>query len=397
MIILGALTAFGPLSLDLYLPGLPQLNTSLGGGDAAAQLTLSACLVGLAAGQVLVGPISDRYGRRVPLISAVSIYAVFSLLCAVAPTMALLIGFRLIEGLAGGAGIVIGRAIVRDLYDTDAAAHVYSTLILVAGVTPIVAPVLGGGLLHVTTWRGVFVTLAAIGCALLAAATWALHESLPAQARRSGGFAQTARQFTALASDPGFVVYAGVLALGSSVMFSYIAMSSFVLQHQFGLNAQAFSLVFAANSVGLMIGGRTSTLLLRRCGPSRVLRIGVVAQALSCAVLVVAAALHADLRVLLAPLWLAILSVGLIMPNSTALALDRHASRAGTASGVMGLAQFGLGAVLAPLASQVAGTTALAMAITMTAGAVLSAGVEFIAGRRQRRTQRRHCHVSRNI
>jgi DHA1 family bicyclomycin/chloramphenicol resistance-like MFS transporter len=188
--IIGALSAFGPLSLDMYLPALPSLSQELGGTATQAQLTLTACLLGLAAGQVLAGPLSDALGRRRPLLAGLLGYTGASLLCALAPSVPILIGLRLLQGLAGAAGIVIARAVVRDLYSGTEAARFFSLTMAVNGLAPILAPILGGQLLRVTSWRGVFFVLAAIGLALVLVAALGLRETLPPPHRRSGGFPQ---------------------------------------------------------------------------------------------------------------------------------------------------------------------------------------------------------------
>jgi MFS transporter, DHA1 family, multidrug resistance protein len=371
--VLGALSAFGPLSLDLYLPALPQLAEDLHGSDATAQLTMSSCMVGLAVGQVLVGPVSDRYGRRRPLLMGVAAYAVSSLACALAPNMGLLILLRLVQGLAGAAGIVIARAIVRDLYETRAAAYVFSLLMLVTGVAPIVAPVVGGQLLRVTSWPGLFVTLSGIACLLLAATAWGIAESLPANAA-------TGRQFATVLRDGRFLAFTGVLALGASLLFTYIFMSPFVLQDSYGLSPQAFSYVFAANAIGFMIAGRISAVLVRRRGPARALRIGLRAGVGFSSALLLAMLFHMGLPVVLPILLLAVSSVALIMPSATALGMDAHRLRAGTASGVMGLAHFGLSGALAPVVS-LGGVTPLLMASTMVVAGTLALLTKFLISR----------------
>ena len=378
--VLGALSAFGPLSLDLYLPALPQPAEDLHGTDATAQLTLSSCMVGLAVGQVLIGPVSDRYGRRRPLLIGVAAYALSSLACALAPNMGLLILLRLVQGLAGSAGIVIARAIVRDLYETRAAAYVFSLLMLVTGVAPIVAPVVGGQLLRVTSWPGLFVTLSGIGCVLLAATAWGIAESLPKSARHSGGLRATGRQFATVLRDGRFLAFTGVLALGASLLFTYIFMSPFVLQDSYGLSPQAFSYVFAANAIGFMIAGRISAVLVRRRGPARALRIGLRAGVGFSSALLLAILFDTGLPVVLPILLLAVSSVALIMPSATALGMDAHRLRAGTASGVMGLAHFGLSGALAPVVS-LGGVTPLLMASTMVVAGTLALLIKFLISR----------------
>ncbi|MET0423353.1 MAG: multidrug effflux MFS transporter [Actinoplanes sp.] len=373
LIVLGALSAFGPLSLDLYLPALPELAGDLHTSDATAQLTMSSCMVGLALGQLLTGPLSDRFGRRRPLLIGVAAYALTSLLCALAPNVGLLIGVRLIQGLAGGAGIVIARAIVRDRSDTDTAAHVFSMLMLVTGIAPVIAPVLGGQLLRVVPWPGLFVALAGIGCLLLAAAALMIRETLTE--RSTGGLA-----IVPVLRDRRFTGFTTVLALGSAVLFLYIAMSPFVLQHDFRLSAQQFSLVFAGNSVGLMAGGRLGAALIRRRGARWTLHAGVTAGASLSALLLIAVRLDLGLPGILPLLLLAVGSVALVLPSATALALDAHGTRAGTASGLIGLAQFGFGAAAAPLVTTI-GATATVMAAAMTGAGGIAVLVDRLIAR----------------
>lgn len=370
-VVLGALSAFGPLSMDLYLPALPQVSAGLHSTEAVAQLTLSACMVGLALGQLVLGPVSDRYGRRTPLLIGVGAYAVTSLACAFATDISLLITLRLLQGMAGGAGIVIARAVVRDLCDTATAARVFSLLMLVTGVAPIIAPLLGGQLLRFTHWQGTFVALALVGCALLAAALWAVPESLPPQRRTRAGIRESTHELATVLRDRRFFGFTAVLALGSGMLFCYIQMSPFVFQGEYGLSAQSFSLVFAANSAGIILGGPLSASLVRRFGPGTTLTIGLTAGLASAVTLATSAALHMGLAVLLPLLFVTVSSVSLIMPTSTALALSAHQSRAGAASGLLGLAQFGIGGIIAPLISA-GGATAVLMTASM-AGAVLGA------------------------
>jgi DHA1 family bicyclomycin/chloramphenicol resistance-like MFS transporter len=377
LIVLGALSAFGPLSMDLYLPALPQVRADLGSTETLAQLTLSACMVGLALGQLVLGPVSDRYGRRTPLLIGVAAYAMTSLACAFAGDIGLLIVLRLLQGLAGGAGIVIARAVVRDRCDTAAAARVFSLLMLVTGAAPVLAPVLGGQLLRFTHWEGTFVALAVVGCALLLAALRAVPESLPPRLRTRAGIGESRRQLAMVLQDRRFVSFAAVLALGSAMLFSYIVMSPFVLQGEYGLSAQSFSLIFAANSVGLILAGSLSARLVRLLGPATTLTLGLTAGLTSATALAASAALGMSLAVLLPLLFITVSTVSLIMPASTALALAAHQSRAGAASGLLGLAQFGLGGVIGPLVSA-GGVTAVLMTASM-AGAVLAAFVVRLA------------------
>ena len=217
------LSTFGPLSLDLYLPALPELAADLGASTSAAQLTLTSCLVGLAAGQVVAGPLSDRFGRRRPLLIGLAAYALASIACAFAGSVAVLIGLRLVQGLAGAAGLVIARAVARDLYEGRALVVFFSRLVLVAGLAPVIAPVLGGQLSRVMSWRGIFGVLAAFGVALLLAGWFGVRETLPLERRVTGGMVEALRGFGILLRDRLFVGAALSAGLAGASLFAYIA------------------------------------------------------------------------------------------------------------------------------------------------------------------------------
>ena len=279
VLILGALSAFGPLSIDMYLPGLPSLGATLDAPAWAVQLTLTACLAGLALGQVVAGPLSDRFGRRTPLLVGVAAYAAASLLCALAPTILALVVLRFVQGIAGAAGIVIARAIVRDMHSGVAAARFFSLLMLVNGLAPILAPVIGGQVLRVTTWRGVFVLLAGIGVVLVAAAAAGLRETLAPEDRHPGGVAETIRTFGRLLGDRVFLGHALACGLAFGAMFAYISGSPFVLQDIYGASPQVFSVLFAANALGIVGASQANRALLRRFEPRAILRAALVVQA----------------------------------------------------------------------------------------------------------------------
>jgi MFS transporter, DHA1 family, multidrug resistance protein len=377
---LGGLSALGPLSLDLYLPALPTLTADLGAGEAAGQLSLSLCMIGLAVGQLLVGPLTDRVGRRIPLLVGSALFAFSAGLCALAPSIGMLLALRLLGGLAGGAGIVIARAMVRDLYGGPQLARVFALLTLVMGVAPIGAPLLGGLLLLVTSWRGVFAALAALGIVLLVAAA-TLGETLPAQRRNAGGLAAMGRALRTVLADRTFLLPALVGAVGVCGMFVYIAMASFVLQRAYGLSAQQFALVFGANAVGILVAGRLSASLVGRLGAARLLTAGVVVALVASVAMLVGVLVSGSVWVLLVPLLFLVSCTGVLLPNSTALALEGQAAVAGAASALFGLLQFAFGAAVPPLVS-LSGVTPLVMAVTICATAAVTALIRFGFGPR---------------
>lgn len=347
---LGALSAFGPLCLDMYLPALTDLPRDLGGSATGAQLTITACIVGLALGQLIAGPWSDRVGRRGPLLVGVAVFALASAACAVTTSMPALIALRVLQGAAGAAGIVVGRAVVADLFTGRAAAGYFSTLTAINGLSPILAPLIGGQLLRVGTWRTVFWVLAGIGVLIWLATARVIGETLPPQRRVRHGPAGVLRTFGRVLSDGPTVGYTLAGTAVAAAMFGYISGSPFLLQNGFGLTPQQFSFCFAANAVGIIIFGNLSRVLLRRgAAPKRLLSYGVGQAAVGAVVLLVAVLTGAALPVVLVALWVMVSAVGITLPNASALVMDRHRGIAGAASAVFGLAQYTTAAITTPL------------------------------------------------
>ncbi len=367
VLILGSLSAFGPLSIDMYLPALPAMARGLHASTSAAQLTLTGCLIGLAAGQLLAGPVSDARGRRMPLLAGVAAYAVASAACVVAPDVWVLLGLRLLQGFAGAAGIVIARAVVRDLYAGDDLARFYSYMLLVNGVAPIAAPVIGAQLLRVTDWRGVFVVLALIGLVLLLVCARWLPETWPPARRRTGGLTAVAQDARTLLADLSFGRFALATGLAFGAMFAYISGSSFVLQAKFGISPQLFSVIFATNGAGIIAAGQLSGRLLGRVSLPVLFAAGLAGSAAGGVLVLVAALTGAGLPLLLPALFLVVASIGFVLPNGTALGLASHADRAGSAAALIGSAQFAIGAIAAPLVGVAGPDTILPMAIVISA------------------------------
>jgi MFS transporter, DHA1 family, multidrug resistance protein len=363
--VLGALIALGPLTIDMYLPALPSIVDDLNSTSAAVQLTLTGTLIGLALGQLVIGPLSDIIGRRLPLIVGTAVHIVASLLCVIAPNVAVLGLFRGLQGLGAAAAAVVAMAVVRDMFTGRAAATVLSRLMLVMGVAPVLAPSIGGGTLLAGSWRWVFGVLAAMGVALLIVAVFALRESLPPERRRSRGVMPVVRTYGGLLRDGQFVVLVLVAALAMSAMFAYIAGSSFVLQDEFGLNEQQFAIVFALGAIALIGASQLNVVLLGHFTPVRIviaaLSVGVAA---ALVMTVIALAGVGGMFGFLVPLWFVLGAVGFVMPNAPALALSRHGEAAGTAAALLGAAQFGSGAIIAPVVG-ILGNDNVAVSVTM--------------------------------
>jgi MFS transporter, DHA1 family, multidrug resistance protein len=365
VVLLGALSTFGPLSMDMYLPGLPAMARDLSAPAWAAQLTITTSMLGLAGGQLVAGPISDTLGRRRPLLIGLAAYMAASVLCALAPNVWMLLVLRLAQGCAGAAGIVIARAIVRDLHEGVEAARFFAMLMLVGGLAPILAPIAGGQLLHVTDWRGIFVVLGAIGAALLLAAWWLLAETLPEGNRHGGGLVATVHVFGSLVRDRPFMGYVLSAGLTFAAMATYISGSPFVLQDIHGVSPQLFSLLFAINAGGIMLASQVSRRLVVRHGPRRLLDAAVAQAAIGGVGVLVSVVAGLGLGGLLPSLFVMVSSIGMVLPNAAALALADHPRTAGSASALLGLAQFAIGALAVPLAGVAGSHTALPMAIVM--------------------------------
>jgi MFS transporter, DHA1 family, multidrug resistance protein len=367
VVVLGGLTMFGPLSLDLYLPVLPELADDLNASASAAQLSITACLLGLAVGQLVAGPLSDRLGRKRPLIVGLFVYVVASVACAFAPSATALIVLRLIQGLAGAAGIVISRAIARDLYSGSALMIFFSRLLLVAGLAPVLAPVLGGQLSRIMSWRGIFGVLAGFGAVLLIAGWFGLRETLTPERRVIGGFRRTLQGYNTLLHDRFFVGCALSSGLAGATMFAYIAGSTFVLQRIYGLSPQGFSFVFGAISLGLVAAAQGGARLALVWPLTRVLGLGLIINLLGATSLLVTVISGWPMGVLIGALVVMVCAVGLIFPTANALAMADYPDLAGTASSLQGLSQFVFGAIAAPLVGIAGEQTAVPLGIVATA------------------------------
>ncbi|MGP8302240.1 Bcr/CflA family multidrug efflux MFS transporter [Streptomyces inhibens] len=375
-LVLGGLTAVPPLSMDMYLPALPQVTAALHSPAATVQLTLTTCLAGMALGQMIVGPMSDKWGRRRPLLAGMVIYVLATALCALATNAELLIAFRLLQGLAGAAGIVIARAVVRDLYDGVAMARFFSTLMLISGVAPVVAPLIGGQILRITDWRGVFVVLTAVGLALTLLVWRTLHETLPPERRHPGGLGETLRTMRDLLADRVFSGYLLVGAFAFAALFAYISASPFVVQEIYGASPQTFSLLFGINSVGLVIVGQINgKLLVGRVGLDKVLGTGLAVIALAATgLLLMSSGVFGDVGLVptAAGLFVLMSAMGLVMPSTNTLALVRTPHAAGSASALLGTSTFLLGSVASPLVGIAGERTAVPMALVQLCCAVLA-------------------------
>ncbi|MBZ9595608.1 Bcr/CflA family multidrug efflux MFS transporter [Streptomyces yangpuensis] len=375
--VLGGLTALPPLSMDMYLPALPQVTGALNSSAATIQLTLTACLAGMALGQLVIGPMSDRWGRRRPLLVGMAVYVLATAICALAPTAELLISFRLLQGLAGAAGVVIARAVVRDLYDGDEMARFFSTLMLISGAAPIVAPLIGGQVLRFADWRGVFVVLTGVGAVLTLMVWRGLGETLPPERRHTGGVGSALRTMRGLLGDRVFTGYTLTGGFAFAALFSYISASPFVVQEIYGASPQTFSLLFGLNSVGLILVGQINgKLLVGRVSLDKVLAVGlavVTASTVSLLLMTTGVFGEVGLVPVATALFVLMSAMGIVLPNTNAQALMRTPHAAGSASALLGTSSFLVGAIASPLVGIAGEDTAVPMALVQLVCAVLAA------------------------
>jgi DHA1 family bicyclomycin/chloramphenicol resistance-like MFS transporter len=374
-IILGALSAFGPLSIDMYLPSLPMLTNDLHTSASLAQFSLTACLLGLSFGQLVAGSQSDVHGRRIPLLIGLVSYTVSSLLCVISPSIGGLILLRFIQGFAGSAGLAISRAVVRDLYSGSEMTRFFALLMLINGVGPIFAPIIGGQLLQFTSWRGVFLVLSLIGFIMLLIVLFTLPETLPLQRRSQAGLTNTLAIFRALIGDRVFMGYALPQGLVMAAMFAYISGSPFVIQNIFGASPQLFSMFFAINGLGIIIAGQITGKLASRIEETKLFLSGLVLASIGSISLLTMILFRAGLTAILIPLFVVVSSVGIVSTAGSSLAMENYGESAGSASALLGLFSFVIGAIVAPLVGLGGGNTAVPMGIVIAitdVGAILS-------------------------
>jgi DHA1 family bicyclomycin/chloramphenicol resistance-like MFS transporter len=365
IVLLGALVGLPPFTIDLYLPALPALAHNLHAAAWEGQLTLTACVVGLAGGQLVAGGLSDRLGRRRPLLLGLGGYVLASAVCAAAPSIWTLVALRLVQGAAGGAGVVVARAVVRDMASGVEAARVFALLMLVAGVTPVVAPVIGGQLLRITDWHGLFLALAALGAIQMFVTAVVLGETLPPGRRHRDGLRLTVGRFGRLLRDRPFVADSTAMNLAFAAFFAYISASSFVLEDIYHVSPQLFSIAFAVSSGLFVVVARVSGRMVVRVGARPLFRRGLIVCGAATLGALVSVSVGLGAVALLVCVGLVNASLGLIWPNGTAVSMADMGDVAGSASALLGLGQFGLAAIVAPLVGIAGSHTALPTGILM--------------------------------
>lgn len=380
VICVALIVALGPLSIDMYLPSFPALQDYFSTDAAAVQSTLSFFFIGLAIGQLIYGPIADRYGRRMPLLFGLSLYALAAIGCSFAPNIDALAGLRFLQALGGSAGMVVTRAMVRDRFEPQEMAQILSATVAVMGIAPIIAPTLGGLIFRSFGWQAIFYGLAAFGILCLLTAARALPETLPQRA--VGGVRQVLRSYLELLRHRHFMAYALAGGLGSSMMFSYISVSAFVFIGVYDFTPVQFSWLFGCNAAALIVAAQLNARVLRTVSAPVVLRRALTTSAVaSVLMLVVAVTGIGGALAIIVPLFVAIGSLGFSSPNAVATAMAPFPARAGIASALIGTVQFTLAAISGSIAGHLQGDSAIAMAAVMAGCGVLAVVLLRVLGR----------------
>ena len=374
ILVLAALTAVAPLAIDMYVPGFPGMARSFGTTASSVQLSLTAFLVGLAAGQLLLGPVSDAVGRLPVLLAGAALFTVLSLACAVSPSIEIFDAVRLLQGVAGAAGMVVARAVLTDrFHGTPEAGRHFATLSTIVFMAPVVAPVLGGAILGVGSWRLVFIGLAGFGVLLIAGLLAWVPESLPAERRQSGGVTGVVKAVAMLAGRPALVGYVLASSFTGAALFTYIAGSTFVFQNVYGLSATWYSLVFATNALGMLVSSVLFGRLSAHVRADTLLVAGLaVAGAGTTALVASLVTTGASFATAWACLFVTVAGLGTALPATTTIVQSLGHDAPGATSGLLGGSQFILGAAASPL-SGLLGDGPISMSVIMLAAFGLAA------------------------
>jgi DHA1 family bicyclomycin/chloramphenicol resistance-like MFS transporter len=380
ILLLGALTALGPFTIDLYLPAFPALEASLGVSEAEVQLTLTGTTVGFALGQLVVGPLSDKFGRRLPLILATALHITASVGAALSTDLATLGLFRVLMGIGAAGGGVVAMAMVRDLFSGYAMVRMFSRMALVNGLAPILAPVIGSQLLLIMPWPGIFYFLAGYGTLVIIAATLLVRETLPRELRGKSGLT-AGQRYKLLFSDRIFVGLLLVGGMNFAGLFAYLSASPFLFQDVYGFTPQQYGLLFGINSLGIVAGVQTSARVIRRVPPQWILACSTAWMFLMAVLIVVFDQLGFGLWGVMVPLWFYILGTGFMFPCVQVLALSKHGAQAGTAASLLGAATFMMAGIVSPVVGWFGDISATVMGGVQASSILLAAAALWLVVR----------------
>ena len=371
-LLLGTIAAMGPLTIDMYLPSFPTIVEAFDTTASFVQVSLTASLIGIALGQLVFGPMSDVHGRKKPLLFALIVYTIASLLCVFSPSIGFFIAARFIQGFAAAAGIVLSRAIVRDVYSGRELTKFFALLMLINNLAPILAPVFGGGILAFTEWTGIFAVLSVIGVFLFVVVLWRMDETLSEESRVPSNLSSTLKNFLSLLKNREFMGYAMAQGFIMAGIFAYVAGTPFVYQNIYEVSPQMFSLLFGMNGIGLIIGAQTVGRLTGVLTEKQFLEIGLLLSITSGTALFIAVLLNGPLLSIIIPIFFFVTSIGVISTSSFSLAMESQGHIAGSASALLGLLPFILGAITAPLVGVAGEETAIPMGAIIFVSALIA-------------------------
>ncbi|MGG1217188.1 Bcr/CflA family multidrug efflux MFS transporter [Priestia endophytica] len=371
-ILLGSLGLLGPFTIDTYLPSFPTIVKDFHTTASLVQISLTACLLGLGAGQLFIGPLSDVKGRRKPLLLFLCLYLLASLTCSFSPNIYFLIVARFVQGFSAAGGLVVSRAVIRDLFSGKELTKFFTLIVLVGNLGPIVAPIAGGAILSFAKWNGVFIVLACIGAILIFIVSLKLPETLPPEKRVPSNLPQLMSNFGSLFKDREFMGYAFTQGFTTAGIFAYVSGVPFVYQNIYHVSPQQFSLLFGVNGLGLIIGSQLVGRLTDRISERTFLKIGLGISIAAGAILLIALLLKAPLIAVAIPIFFFVSSISIIGTTSFALAIESQGHIAGSASALLGLLPFVLGSLSAPLVGIAGSYTGVPMGVTIFGASLLA-------------------------
>jgi len=371
-LMLSAFSALGPFTVDMYLSSLPQMTSYFGTNASVIQMSLTASLLGLGIGQLVTGPLSDVYGRRKPLVISMFLYVLASIACAASPNVGVFVVMRFIQGFVASAGLVISRAIVRDQYNGVEMVKFIALLTMISNIAPLISPTAGSLVTTFTSWIGVFIFLSFLGLFLTGMTIWGIKESLPVERRVPGSFREVLQNYGALLQDRSFMGYALVNGILFSGVFAYVAATPFIYQNMYGISPQLFSVLFALNGLGIILGSQFVKRLAGRMKEHRIFRLGLQLAFVTTAAVLMVVVFHLPFFALFISIFLFAVSIGIIGPVSFTLAMESQGHIAGSAAAVLGALQFALGAVTSPLVGLAGENSALPFGITIFITSILA-------------------------
>ncbi|MCS0673493.1 multidrug effflux MFS transporter [Cytobacillus firmus] len=371
-LLLAVFCALGPFTVDMYLSSFPEIMKFFGTNASMVQASLTSALLGLSLGQIVIGPLSDVHGRRKPMLFSMILFFISSVGCAISPNVEVFIILRFIQGFTASAGLVIARAIVRDLYDGVELTKFFALLTTITSVTPLLSPLAGSAVISFTSWVGVFIVTGIVGIYLTIMTVWKVKETLPVENRISSDFKELLRNYKTLLKDRNFMGYGLASGILFGGCFAYISGSPFIYQNIYGVSPQVFSILFALNGISLMLGAQLVKRLAERTTPHKIFLIGLFFSLISSLAVLIVVLSHGPLAALVISLFLSNAALGIVGPISFTLAIESQGHMAGSASALLGILPFLLGSITSPLVGMAGEYSAIPLGVIIFATSLLA-------------------------